>query len=808
MAEMNVMTVLNIDDLLKEFGLDRNLMIQKNPTYAGDFTKLDEYYKRYNAQPSAAVQKAVNSIVLAFMDKLKQDNPELFTTQVEQITEQEITDNTFSEQKKDLIFFIDQGNQDAIDDLFNAVGPEKTRRLLSYDNYKAYLAALKTRDTLTINYIQGWVEKLGFFAAVVIARDGAILNLIFSNNDKNLIKKALEALQENPQEAATVLKKTGALEQVIEMGDADLTGMVEELYEKYAVNKKIKDKATKVVKEESDIKQIVNDITGNRVPLDVPLVTRLEKKMAIRLLNSAEEIAAGKPYRMVIQTPFRSFFNGKSVYSDINLTILERDPTDFEKQFGTSVYELGFAWYNIKNLMSVDDLLSIFFIGNISTSLMVDRENAKLREEYKERLKEVFADPFTNKIGGRAYKFNQSNLRSLQRSGFLDHDFCPTKLLYCVMVMHAFPFPAYSHPFEFISIDTFSSLFQFQVLKGEFGNEAFYTDGDILYHNFQPNSNPPKAEVALVDLARTVILNLKSNGRADIKKTQAVIDNFLPFLYTIPKSSLAIPTFNIRTLEVQNRKINWGVYEFSQSGSDEDAVYVNSYGIDNFLYPIRNLQPEIYVYRGELSDQILASPKEGVIISYDKKNVAVRGINRTSLLAENFGKNWVNYYQEMYTKHHLQKQVLDQMTDEFNRSLDVNSDIKVDTVNPNLQYKSTKKVEEPIDLTKTTKQVPKPKVVEKDNRVYIGKRQSREDLSRALWPVYDKVEALTGEARDEAILDELYGNKIEKIFPDQLVLLGFDLAKWAITKNKVVFKNKYQLRIPNLLSYVYYLQKL
>ncbi len=148
------------------------------------------------------------------------------------------------------------------------------------------------------------------------------------------------------------------------------------------------------------------------------------------------------------------------------------------------------------------------------------------------------------------------------------------------------------------------------------------------------------------------------------------------------------------------------------------------------------------------------------------------------------------------------------MTDEFNTSLDLPSDVKIETVNPNLQYKSAKKVEEPIDITKTTKQVPKPKVVEKDNRIYIGKRQSREDLDRGLWPIYDKVEALTGDARDEAILDELYGNKIEKIFPDQLVLLGFDLAKYAITKNKVVFKNKYQLRIPNLLSYVYYLQKL
>lgn len=805
MAEMDVTTVLNIDDLLKEFGLDRDLMIQKNPAYAEDFSKLDEYYKRYNAQPSDSVLKAVNNIVLGFMAHLKKENPELFSATVDVITEEELVDNTFSDQKKDLIFFIEQGNQDAIDDLFNQVGPDKTKRLLSYDNYKSYLAGLKTRNSLIIDYLQHWVEKLGLFSAIVIARDGAIMNQLFSNNDKALLKKALDALAENPQEAKTVLKKINALEQAIEMGDSDLTEYVEELYEKYSVNKKIKEKGTKVVKEESDLKSLINDIMANKIPMDVPLVSRLEKKMAIRVLNSAEEIVSGKPYRFVIQTPFSSFFDGKQIYSDINLTILEKEPNDFEKQFGTSIYELGFAWYNIKNLLSVDDILSVFYLGNISTALMVDRNNEKLRQEYKDKLKEVFADAQVNKIGGRFYKFNQSNLRSLQRSGFLDQDFCPTKLLYCVMVLHAFPFPAYTHPFEFISIDTISSLFQFQVLKGEFGNESFYTDGDILYHNFHSDSNPPQAQLALVDLSRTVILNLKSNGRADIKKTRGNISSFIPFLYTVPKSGLSIPTFSIKALDVQNRKINWGVYEMT---GGEEKVYVNSYGVDNFLYPIRNSDPEIYLYKGQLSDEILSNPKEGVIVTYDKRNVAVRGINSMSFLSENFGKNWINYYEEMFTKSHLQKQVLDQMTPEFIKALHINTDTKIESVNPNLQYKVVKKLDEPVDLSKATKQVPKPQVVIKDDRIYITRSQSREDLDKSLWIVYDKVQALTGVARDEAILDEMYANKVERILPNQLVLLGFDLAQYAITKNKVVFQNKYQLRIPNLLSYVYYLEKL
>lgn len=799
--------ILNIDDLLKNFGLTREMMVQKNEAYAADFKELDKYYDRYNSQPSPGIANAVNIIVLDFMAHLKKANPELFEAHVEQIKESEKVDGKFAEQKKDLIFFIEQGNQDAIDDLFSEVGKDKTKRLLSFDNYKAYMAALKTRSTLVINYLTQTAEELGIFSEMMVGRDGIVLNQIFAGGDKEFIKKALSVLKDHPDEAKVSLKKINALEQVMEMQDEELTESVEILYEQLGVDKKVKgERASKVAKEQSSIKGIVDDVIAGRAPFDTPLVSRLEKKTAIRMLTTPEQIAAGEAYQYVVQTPFRPYFEGKEIYSDDKVTILENKPNEFEKQFGCAIYELGIAWFNIKNLLSVDDLLAMMYLANISQALLTARDNPKLRDEYKIKLKETFNNPEANRIGNRFYQLTQTNIKSLQRSGFLDIEYCPTKLMYCAVVLHSFPFPAYTHPFEFVSIDVFSSLFQFQVLKGEFGNESFYTDGDILYHNFKPGANPPASTMGLIDLSRTVILNLKSKDRSDVKKSEAKINNFMPFIFSVPRAGHNIPSFNIQILEVQNRKINWGVYEFTNDNGD--TVYVNSYGIDNFLSRIKDTTREVSIYKGHLSDQIFNNPKEGIIVSYDKKIVVARGINKTSLLSENYGKNWERYYDEMMDKKHLENQVFKKLKVDFIKALYVNTDTRVDSINPNLLFKNLKKYETPIEFKKATKQEPIKKVVVPDDRVYISKQQARQDLNRALLPIFDKVENITGIQRDEAILDSLHAANIDRIFPDQLILLGFDLKQWAITKSRVNFQNKYKLTIPNLLSWTYYIEKL
>jgi hypothetical protein len=70
---------------------------------------------------------------------------------------------------------------------------------------------------------------------------------------------------------------------------------------------------------------------------------------------------------------------------------------------------------------------------------------------------------------------------------------------------------------------------------------------------------------------------------------------------------------------------------------------------------------------------------------------------------------------------------------------------------------------------------------------------------------------LAGEIRDEAILDEMYRRNIDRIFPNQLVYLGFGLKEYVIDKpERIRFKNKYKLTIPILLSYqpTYYLENI
>jgi hypothetical protein len=78
-------------------------------------------------------------------------------------------------------------------------------------------------------------------------------------------------------------------------------------------------------------------------------------------------------------------------------------------------------------------------------------------------------------------------------------------------------------------------------------------------------------------------------------------------------------------------------------------------------------------------------------------------------------------------------------------------------------------------------------------------------------PVFEKVQSLRGEQRDEAILDEMWAQGVERIFPRQLLYMGFDLKEYITDKpERVNFKNKYKLTIPILLSFepTYYLEKI
>jgi|694.fasta_scaffold03012_22 hypothetical protein len=813
-----------IDDVLRNFGMTRELLTKKNPAYQDDFVKLDKYYERYSASPSDSVLNATNKITFIFLDKLQKENPEMFEVAEEEDAAVEIkVDDKFTKHKEDLLFYIEERNQDAMEDLFKEVGEKNAKHLLTFDNFKPYNKAITEKNTLIIYYLMEQGKKYGIFKEVILGRDGELLNKLIATKNVEILNEAFQAIK-GDERAAEMFKKYMVAQQMVELGDIELATLAEEIQGEEAEapastpetsipEKKPKKKASAVVTEQAPLKDLVEKINSGVLALDIPLVVRLEKKFAIRILDTAEEIANGSSdyYRFIVPTAVSRYFDAKILFTDSDYTIYEAKKTDFERQFGTSVYELGICWYNLINLISVEDVLCLLYLANISTSLMVDRNNVKLRTEYLDKLRFVITNPESNKIDGKFFTVKEANLMSLKRSGFLDENYCPTKLLYCAIVLHSFPFPAYTHPFEFIKINELNSMFQFKTLKGEFGNESFFTDGDVLFHNFS-DLGVTNYSTALTDVSRTTILNLKSNGRADITKQSAVINHFIPFIYTVPKSGVVIPTFSIKMLDTEGRRINWGVYELQ---NNDKKIFVNSYALSNIIMNTSEGFYSIMTYDGVLSDTIFASPKEGVIVKKDNSYVAVRGINANQFLSDNFGKNWEKYYDEMYSKQHLSKEVLNKLDPDMVKAIFESENVLIGSTVTGLEYKLEKKYE-PTFQKEAVKPPPQVRkiivpVAKKDDRIYITPTYAREKLDRVLIPVFDKIQSLRGEQRDEAILDEMYAKGIDRVFPKDLVYMGFGLKEWITDKpERINFKNKYRLVIPVFLSFkpTYYLEKI
>ena len=809
--------LIKIDELLKSYGMDRELLIKKNPEYEKVFAKLDKYYEQYTDSPSDSMLTATNSVTLSSMEFLKKENPDMFDISGNDYENEIIIDNSFSKNKTDIMFYLKEGDQSAIDDILNEVGEKKAKHLLSYDNFILFNTALRGRNSLIINHIKEMGEKYKIYPDMVLGRDGENLNLIISTNDIDLIKDSFKAIKDR-EEAKDVITKNIIDQQVMEIGDEELVNIVDDILEKdeneniEAPTKKQK-KTSTTFKEQAPLKQIVDMINSGQLQMDTPLVVKLERKWAIKIIDTPEEIAVGKnsTYKFIVPTEVSKYFDAKVLFSDDNYTIYETEKTVFETQFGLSVYELGICWFNLINMVSVEDVLALFYLANISTTLMVDRNNQQLRNDYLGNLKVILQQPEANKISGKYFQVKESNLMSLRKSGFLDDQLCPTKLLYAAVVLHSFPFPAFTHPFEFVQINNLSSMFQFETVKGEFGNEVFFTDGDVLFHNYTDTSVTKFAQ-AFSDTARTVILNLKSNSRSDITKTATTLNHFIPAIYTVPKSGISIPTFTIRMLDMESRKINWGVYELSNG---QDNVYINSYALSNGLFGMKSENFNIMQYSGVLSDSMFASPTQGVVMQNNNTFLVIRGLKGNAFLSENFGKNWKEYYADMYGKKHLATQVLDKLDADMVKAIYTTTNALVVSTETGLQYKMDKNYEYPYqkEVIKPVAQINKVvvPVSKKDDRVYISKVLSQDKLDKSLWPVFDSVQNLKGEVRDEAILDEMYARGVVRVFPNQLIYLGFGLKEYVVDKpERINFKNKYKLTIPILLSYqpTYYLEKI
>ena len=102
---MTAETSIQIDNLLSDFGMSRELFIKKNPKYQDDFVKLDKYYERYKASPSDSILKATNNITLGFFDKLKRENPDMFDVEEKEEEPEEIkVVDKFSKYRADMDF--------------------------------------------------------------------------------------------------------------------------------------------------------------------------------------------------------------------------------------------------------------------------------------------------------------------------------------------------------------------------------------------------------------------------------------------------------------------------------------------------------------------------------------------------------------------------------------------------------------------------------------------------------------------------------------------------------------------------------
>lgn len=830
--------LINVDDILKSYGMDRDIIIEKNPEYKDVFQKLDKYYEKYKQAPTESLLNATNNISMMVIDKIKAENPEMFMVEEKVYEKEEIVEDKFSKYKEQLLFYMDEGDQDAIDDLFNEVGEKNAKYLLTYENFKAFNIALRSKKNLVINYLKEMGYKYNIYPDMVLGRDGENLNLIIATKNTDLIAESLNVVRDR-EETKGIVEKNRIEQQIIEMGDENLTEIIDDILEKESIEKaeessleetieKVEDaqqeekkaapkqrekRMSKTLKEQTPLKQIMDMLNSGQIVMDTPLVIKLEKKFSIKVLDTPEDIAVGKndTYKFIVPTGVSDYFDANKLLADENYTLYEAKKTMFEKQFGLSVYELGICWFNLINMVSVEDIIALFYIANISTVLMVDRNNQALRNDYLNNLRVALQNPEANKISGRYFQLKEANLINLKQSGFLDEQLCPTKLLYAAVVLHSFPFPAFTHPFEFVKIDSLSSMFQFQTIKGEFGNETFYTDGDVLFLNYS-DTNVSNYAQSLTDVARTIILNIKSNGKSDITKQKTTINHFIPVIYTVPKSGISIPTFNIRVLDMDNRKINWGVYEVTDNNN---KIFINSYGLSNILNGANSKEYELMKYEGKLSDYLFSNPTQGVLVQTGNSFLAIRGLKPNMFLSENYGKNWEKYYAEMYGKNYLNNEVLDKLDPDMVKAIYTSTNNLVVTTETGLQYKIEKTYEDTYEkgAIKPPPQVKKVvvPVAKKDDRVYISKAFSRDKLDRSLWDVFDAVYNLAGEVRDEAILDEMYKRNIDRIFPNQLVYLGFGLKEYVIDKpERIRFKNKYKLTIPILLSYqpTYYLEKI
>lgn len=825
--------MIDLKETLADYGVTKEQIIAKRPDLIKLFEGVDKFMQVYERNPTEKVELQLNSYVANTIDIIKKQLPDLFSADDEKpLSPEEVIESKFNSDKELMKKWIDSGDYGSIEDWFRDEKEESQIRMITYNNFSVFESALKSENELIISFIIDISKMTGVYPEMIVARNGEFLTRLVDLGNADFVSDAVDILKVDKTTAKSILTKSSAIQIAIEKGDKKIISLIEGLYEDVGVNK-IVPKGEKVVEKLAEVKSIIDYIGTHDVSFDNYIVVKKEQYYPFKLIKSISDCVkdGDDKYQIIHLATDDSHFkdeNSKVLFSDKKLTISQYPIADYEKWFSASKYQIISTLVNINNLSSVNDLITMLFIANTEDAkeYMLEMDNAIKRDLYLERLEGIIYFPESNKIGNAWIKYSQHSLENLRNNGFLDDEFCPTKSMYTALALHSFSFPVMTHPFERIDIKP-EKQFTYDIFEGKFRLDKLFTDGEIMLMNY-PIMDDGKIKSAMVDSVKSAVLNATGSETyagytKGFKKEEARIAGFIPFLYTIPTITDKGHVFHVRMLSYPDRRINWGVYEFRNASH---SVFVNSLPISSAI--VMNKESyKSFIYKGKISKQYLSNPSEGVIVEIDNRKTIVRALNWHSLLGLNFGKSYEDYYEKRIKKEHTSN-ISTKVSKDFLSLINSDFSIKADYNYPNINFKSEKDLVKVIEVVKPTPYVPKPKekpapiikkipvikkiikkVYKKDDRVYLTKEESRKELPKLLFGVFDKVSSLRGDERDLAIIPLVY-DEVEAISPYNLVYLGFDIKQYAVTSMQIkitVGEEKYSLRMPSYLSGLYYITK-
>ena len=800
---------MDFDNILKDFGIDKDELTREKPELERLFTLEGRYKKAYKDNPSDILRSTYNNYVSNAIRKLKEMFPEKFEHSSEDDTIVVPKKNPIQEHYKNMEIWVDAGDNEAITDWFGEEPKDMLKRVLSLNNYELFDKVFKSENILLIDTMVREAKHLDIYSDVLTSRGGTLfvmfLKTAIKEDAMDLMQDTMKALRKNPTAAKKTLQDNMAYMIAIEENHKEAINELDIIYEELGMKK-----PSNVAEEALGLKKTtkwhtyIQNIRGKTIEYTNAIITRGSSVFEFSILEAPHEIK--EEYHMIYPVKFENMLSGDDsltqVYADKDVIVAKTTITEIEKHIQSTKYEILNAWINMLSLPDVSDVLAILYISNFAMPLLVDEDNVDLQKEYQDELEKVMRNPKTNTIGGKYMSISKGNLKNLTKYEFLDNEGYPTNLMYLVVGLHAYSFPPLTHPFEYVTIPKIQDQFTYELMEGSYHSDSFLTDGELLYYFYNNKMKPSitkKVSTVLTETARTLVLNMTSDDMADVTKYDGNITAFLPLIYAMPTSKINRPSFELKMQNVPNRKVMWGTYVVD---SDQGSILTNSYTISSIISGVRGV--DAFTYEGKLSNTLFAEPREGVILNWNNNTtLAQRGLNWTTFFEENYTPE---YYQEVLEQDPLEH-FLDNTKSKLSQEVYGNNTIKVNTVYPKLTpLKAEPKLKPPAPLSSVIKQPKIRKVHKPDERVYLTEKEAKKELTPQFKRVFDEVKTLRGEDRDEAVLGTLLKHKLDKIAPANLLYLGFDLEQWAITDREVVFKN-YELRMPNL-DFHYYINQL